>query len=122
MGAIAAVVTKKWDDGRMIHVLGTLAFSGAYVAAGDVLDFSGLEIPSAAVPALVQVNGRASGFKFNYVPGATQRLGKVKVMGQQPTDATAGIITLAEIAVAAYPAGITGDVNDFYAIFDKSSL
>jgi hypothetical protein len=30
-------------------------------------------------------------------------LGKVKIAGQQPTDATAGIITLAEIAAAGLP-------------------
>jgi hypothetical protein len=56
MGAIAATVTRKWDDGRMIHVIGTLVFSGNYVAAGDPLDFSGLEIPSAAVPVFCQAS------------------------------------------------------------------
>lgn len=113
--AIAVTVSDKWDDGKRLHAVGTLAFSGSYATGGDTLSFAGL-VPASRAPVLVQVEGMA-GFHYEVNLGSAINNSKVLVRGQEPTNATAGVIALTQLAAAAYPAGVTGDTVRFYAIF-----
>lgn len=125
--AIAIAVTSVSVDGNELRVKGKLTFSGNYVTGGDTIDWTtiiGKEVGPRVVilsglPVVVDVGG-SSGHEYGYVAGTTLANSKVKVFGQQPTSATAGIIPLDEIAAAAYPASITGDTNIQYeAVFPK---
>ncbi len=113
--AIAVTVTDKWDDGKRLHVIGTLAFSGNYATGGDTLSFAGKVYASRAALA-VQVQGIA-GFVYEVSLGTTIANNLVLVRGQEPTNATAGVIALTQHAAAAYVAGVTGDTVRFHAIF-----
>lgn len=116
--AVAATVTKEIDLGQAILQIGTLAFSGNYVAGGEVPTTSGRSgirsKMTTKAPLSVKIDGKA-GFEYEY----DRANEKVLVRGQEPTSATAGVIALSQIAVAAYPAGVTGDVVDYTAIFPK---
>ena len=113
--AIAVTVSDKWDDGKRLHVVGTLAFSGSYATGGDTLSFAGL-VPASRAPLVVRVSGQA-GFIYEVNIGSGIANSLVLVRGQEPTNATAGVIALTQLAAAAYPAGVTGDTVRFYAIF-----
>lgn len=110
--ALAATVTKHWDDGKVLHVVGTIAASGNYVASGDALSFVNTAIKSSRVPVHVEVHGIALGtaYSYRFVPGATQAAGLMLVIL---------VSTGAELAAGAYPAGVTGDTIRFYALFQK---
>lgn len=116
--AIAFTKTDEWDDGKRIHVLGTLTFSGNYLNGGEVPttgSTNGIRARgSRSAPKWVKIEGKA-GFEYDY----DRANEKVMVRAQEPTNAGAGVIALSQLAAAAYPAGITGDVVDVYAIFDK---
>ena len=117
--ALAVTINKVDAAQNSLYVRGTLVASGSYVAGGDTLDFSGKgDLPASIPPRDVFVHGVA-GFVYEFVRGTLLTNSKVKVRGQQPTSATAGVIALDEIAAAAYPAGVTGDTITFLAIFDK---
>lgn len=111
--ALAVTVTKHWDDGKILHVLGTITASGSYTTGGDTLSFADPKIKSASVPLFVNVIGSA-GYIYSFVPGTTQATGKLKVFA---APATAGPLT--EISQAAYPSGVTGDTIQFNALFVK---
>lgn len=105
---------------NFVHAAGTLAFSGSYVSGGDTLDFTGVadRLASSLAPVAIEVFGQ-SGFLYRGVPGTTLANSKVKVFGQEPTSATAGVIALTELGASAYPAGVTGDTVAFRATFRK---
>lgn len=113
--AIAVTITDRWNDGKRLHVSGTLAFSGNYATGGDTLDFTGKVLASRA-PVAVRVEGIA-GFRYEVNIGSGIGNSLVLVRGQEPTNATAGVIALTQLAAAAYPAGVTGDTVRFHAIF-----
>lgn len=115
--ALAATVTRVWHDGQQMHVLGTVAASGSYATGGDTLDLAVRGLPARNASRWVELQGE-SGFAYRWVPGSGISNGKVKVYGQEPTSATAGVIALSELAAGAYPTGITGDAIRFHAIFD----
>lgn len=88
-------------------------FSGNYVNNGDTMNLltatgdgphAGPELPD-----YFQIENPAGGLEYKVVPGTTNANHKVVVMGQQPTSATASIIPFDQLAVAAYPAGVTTD-------------
>lgn len=114
--ALAASVTKHWDDGKVLHVLGTITASGNYTTDGDTLSFVNAAIKSASVPLLVIVTGKA-GYTYVFVPGTTQANGKLLVFYCDYAASSAG--PLIQIPQAAYPAGVTGDTINFYALFKK---
>lgn len=116
--SLAISVTESWFDGQRQHVVGTITPSGNYATGGDALDFTSqhkIKSPKGRVPTHVEIQG-ASGFAYRWVPGTDLATGKVKVLGQEPTNATVGVIALTELAAAAYPAGVTGDTIRFHAI------
>lgn len=105
-----------WDDGKKIHVVGTLTVApGAdtYTAGGNALDFvanmvdgAGLGVPLPGIssqPFYVFVMGLAYFGQYN---PTTKKL-KLLAFGG------------AEVAAGAVPAGLSGDTITFYLIFDK---
>ena|SRR5690348_13345639 len=114
--ALTFTLVDTWDDGKRIHVTGTIAASGSYVSGGDTLDVSQARIMATSQPPIqgtVTVDGM-SGYDFVFSPGAAMNNGKVKVFQQ---GAAAG--AFAEVAAGAYPGAITSDTITFYGIFKK---
>ncbi len=111
--AIAVTITDRWNDGKRLHVSGTLAFSGNYATGGDTLDFTGKVLASRA-PVAVRVEGIA-GFRYEVNIGSGIANSLVLVRQYNYPAASAGPAT--ELSAAAYPAGVTGDTVRFHAIF-----
>ena len=114
--ALAFTLVDTWDDGKRIHVSGTVAASGSYTTGGDTLDLSQFPI-IAATQAPIQgtawMDGLA-GYDYVFTPGSAMNNGKVKVF-QQGSSAGA----FPELAAGAYPAAVTSDTLTFYGIFAK---
>jgi hypothetical protein len=114
--ALAFTLVDSWDDGKRIHVAGTISPSGSYSTGGDTLDLSqSLQVASTQAP----IQGTAwmdglSGYDFVFSPGSAMDSGKVKVFQQ---GGSAG--AFAELAASAYPGAITSDTVTFYGIFKK---
>ncbi|MFZ3217709.1 MAG: hypothetical protein WA192_16745 [Candidatus Acidiferrales bacterium] len=114
--ALTFSVVDTWDDGKRIHVSGTVAATGNYATGGDTLDLSQVPLIASDQP---PVQGTAwmdglAGFDYVVTPGAALNANKVKVF-QQGT--TAGAFP--ELASGAYPGAITADTITFYGIFKK---
>src|SRR5579871_6396467 len=98
--ALAFSLVDTWDDGKRVHVSGTVAASGNYASGGDTLDLSQAPlIASASAP----VQGTAwldglSGYDFVFSPGSAMNNGKVKVFQQ---GGSAGAFS--ELAADSYP-------------------
>lgn len=114
--ALAFTLVDTWDDGKRIHVAGTVAASGSYTTSGDALDLSqSLIVASTRAP----IQGAAwmdglSGYDFVFSPGAAIGNGKVKIFQQ-----ASGAGAFQELAAGAYPAAISSDTVTFYGIFKK---
>jgi hypothetical protein len=120
--ALAVTVTFVDRSNNALRVYGTIAASGNYTTGGDTLSFAGQDaIKSSSLPKFVSIQSQNSSghslWEYGYTPGTTQANGKMQVLGQQPTSATTGVIPFSELAAAAYPASITGDVITFEAVF-----
>jgi hypothetical protein len=103
--AVTATVTDHWEDGKRVHVIGTLAFSGSYATGGDTVTVSNLPlIKSASPPNWAEALGQSK-YKYIFILS-----GKVKIITPD---------TGAELAAGAYSATITQDTVLFYAIFPK---
>jgi len=114
--ALSFTLVDTWDDGKRIHVAGTVAASGNYSTGGDTLDLS--QFPAVAATQS-PIQGAAwmdglSGYDYVFAPGSAMNNGKVKIFQQ---GASAGAFP--ELAAGAYPGGITGDTITFYGIFKK---
>jgi hypothetical protein len=97
--------------GKQLYVAGVITASGSYTTGGDTLDLSNQSyIPSSQLPKQVSIFTQ-TGQVFNYafIRGTTLANSKVKIYGAGGTELTAG----------AYPAGITGDVIAFSAVYPK---
>ena len=105
-----------WDDGKKIHVVGTLVVApgpDTYTAGGNAVDFvanmvdgAGLGIPLPGIgaqPFYAEVQGLA------YIGQYNPSTKKLKMIAFGGTEAAAGAV----------PAGLSGDVITFYLIFDK---
>jgi len=112
--ALAFTLVDTWDDGKRIHVAGTVAASGNYATGGDTLDLSQAPV-IAATQAPVQgtawMDGLA-GYDYVFYPGSAMNNGKMKIFQQ-----SAGAFP--ELAAGAYPAAISSDSITFYGIFKK---
>lgn len=116
--ALIFTLVDSWDDGKRIHVAGTVAASGSYATGGDTLDLSVIEtlgVPTTKPPVAgtAWMDGLA-GYDYFFSPGVTISSSKVK-MFQQGSGAGA----FAELASGTYPAAITGDTLTFYGIFPR---
>lgn len=106
-------VKKRSMGGAGFIVHGDITASGNYAAGGEVLAPALAALhPTNKEPDYVDINSQA-GFVYQY--NFTTK--KMMVRGQEPTNAGAGVMALTELAAAAYPAGITGDVISFIAIW-----
>lgn len=103
--AVAATVFDQWNDMGRVTTLATLVFSGNYAAGGDLIDFANIQ-EGVVQPIWVDIRGKA-GYSYEYDFAA-----KKVIVRQQKDPAAAGgaDIPLPELAAAAYPAGVTGDV------------
>lgn len=114
--ALAFTLVDTWDDGKRIHVAGTVAASGSYSTGGDTLDLSQspqIAATQAPIQGTAWMDG-LSGYDFVFSPGSAMNSGKVKVFQQ---GGSAG--AFAELASGAYPGAITSDTITFYGIFRK---
>ncbi len=114
--ALTFSLVDTWDDGKRVHVSGTVAASGSYSTGGDTLDLSQFPIIAATQPPIqgtAWMDGQA-GYDYNFIPGSAMNNGKVKIFAQ---GTSAGAFP--ELAAAAYPGAISGDTITFYGIFKK---
>ena len=114
--ALTFTLVDTWDDGKRVHVAGTIAASGSYVSGGDTLDLSQFPAVAASRPPIqgaAWIDGLA-GYDYVFTPGSGMNNGKVKIF-QQGTSAGA----FPELAASAYPAAVTSDTITFYGIFKK---
>jgi hypothetical protein len=114
--ALAFTLVDTWDDGKRVHVAGTVAPSGSYSTGGDTLDLSQFPLIAATQP---PVQGTAwmdglAGYDYVFIPGSAMNNNKVKIFAQ---GASAGAFP--ELAAGSYPGAITGDTITFYGIFKK---
>jgi hypothetical protein len=114
--ALTFALVDTWDDGKRIHVTGTITPSGSYTTGGDTLDLSqypAVASTQAPIQGTAWLDGLA-GYNYVFAPGAATNNGKVKIFQQG-----SGAGAFPELASGAYPAAITGDVISFYGIFKK---
>jgi hypothetical protein len=114
--ALAFTLVDTWDDGKRIHVAGTVAASGSYTTGGDTLDLSQFPLiasDDAPIQGTAWMDGLA-GYDYVFTPGSAMNNGKVKIFAQ---GTSAGAFP--ELAAASYPSAITGDTITFYGIFPK---
>jgi len=109
-------VTKQWDDGKVLHVIGTVAIGASpltYQAGGIVMSFGGLINGATTPPLWCDVKGIA-GFKYEFNAGTTNANGLLLIR----VEAAVGTNTpLAEHSTAAIVSGVSGDTISFYAVF-----
>lgn len=136
--AIALAVLKRAKSPRGLHAVVQLTFSGNYAAGGEVVDFPLVVGYTSLQPDAVEIDGKA-GYKYEYDKATKKVLvrdhpafvitggqGAASALQINP-DSNAGVLgkTVAttrtipgrtlglimdELAAAAYPAGVTGDV------------
>ena len=114
--ALTFSLVDTWDDGKRIHVSGTIAASGNYATSGDTLDLSQFPIiatTQAPIQGTAWTDGLA-GYDYVFYPGTAMNNGKVKIFQQG-----SGAGAFAELASGAYPSAITSDTITFYGIFAK---
>jgi len=114
--ALTFTLVDTWDDGKRVHVTGTIAASGNYTTGGDTLDLSQAPLIAstrAPIQGSAWMDGLA-GYDYVFTPGPAMSNGKVKIFAQ---GAAAGAFP--ELAAGAYPAAITADTITFYDIFAK---
>ncbi|MGH9746911.1 MAG: hypothetical protein ACRD59_12485 [Candidatus Acidiferrales bacterium] len=114
--ALTFSLVDTWDDGKRIHVAGTIAASGNYSANGDTLDLSqspGIVSTQPPISGAAWMDGIA-GYDYVFIPGAAMNSNKVKIFQQ---GASAGAFP--ELVAGAYPGAIAGDSITFYGIFKK---
>jgi hypothetical protein len=115
--ALTFSLVDTWDDGKRIHVSGTVAASGNYVTGGDTLDLSQFPLIAAAQAPILGtawMDGLA-GYDYVFSAGATLNANKVKMFACAATLQAA----FPELAAGSYPAAISGDTITFYGIFKK---
>ncbi|HEV2287397.1 MAG TPA: hypothetical protein VGR81_00425 [Candidatus Acidoferrales bacterium] len=116
--ALAFTLVDYWDDGKRIHVAGTISASGNYATGGDTLDLT--EIGSLGIPTTQPpIQGTAwmdglAGYDYVFSSGTAINSNKVKMFEQA---GSAG--AFAELASGAYPAAISADTITFYGIFPR---
>ena len=120
--AVAVAVTDMNVQDKYVTLYGTITPSGSYATGGDTLNITGATLPPGAsipftgLPVSFWIFGQTiSGYVYSYVWGTTNANGK---LGVQQNAAGAG--ALAQIAAAAYPAGVTSDVIRFEATYRKA--
>ncbi len=114
--ALIFTLVDTWDDGKRIHVCGTVSATGNYTTGGDTLDLSQFPIVASTRPPLAGTSWMdgLAGYDYVFSPGTALNANKVKMFQQA---ASAG--PFAELATGAYPTAIQNDTITFYGIFKK---
>lgn len=108
--AIATTVTRQFDNGQSLEVIGNLALSGNYASGGVAIPWTGVNIKSTQLPVFVHVQGNG-GYFYEYVVATAKLI----------TRECAASATLApEIAATTYPVGVSGDTITYRAVFPKN--
>ena len=115
--ALTFSLVDTWDDGKRIHVSGTVAATGNYVTGGDTLDLSQFPVIASA---LAPIQGTAwmdglAGYDYVFIPGAAMNSNKVKMFAS----ARAAQAAFPELTGGAYPSAITADTITLYGISKK---
>ena len=110
--SLALTITDHWEDGKRVHVTGTLTGGGTYATGGDTVPFNNPLIKSGSAPIWFQA--QVGSYNCVGLPGAflsTPPNAKLQIFVD-----TSGL----ELAAGAYPAAlqVAGAIN-FYAIFPK---
>lgn len=101
-----------WDDGKRLHVCGTIDFdTGDYAAGGIAMPLAHDKIKSDRAPVHVRIAG-AAGVIYHYVKSTK----KVQIFCNS-AGGTNG--TLTEHTTAQLISGVSSDTINFYAIFPK---
>lgn len=114
VATVTVTVKHSYVDSKMLHVIGTLAITASaatYASNGLTVDFGLSAIKAQRAPQFVRIVGQSkvdaqTNYVYKYVPGTTNRNGKVKIFTGD-----------AELAAAATPAGVSGDTIDFEAVW-----
>lgn len=91
--AVTSTVTHSDVTGRSRVKRGTITFDASYPAGGEAFDGNDIGLPTLES---LSFNQGEDGFVFHW--DATNE--KIVVFGQEPTNATAGVIGLSEVAAA----------------------
>ena len=104
------------NDQFLEYLFFSVAATGNYTTGGDTLSFQGVSttLISPFAPLQATINGQG-GFIYQFIPGADQTSGKVKVL-----TGAAAQSPLAELTQAAYPAGVKNDVITGIASFARA--
>lgn len=95
MSVTVNAITDQWNDGKRLHVIGTLAFTGNYTSGGDTLDFGAGGVESSAAPLIVFVEA-LSGFRQLVKPanlGTDSHTSKLQTFGGASDAAATGTLT-----------------------------
>jgi len=114
VSTLTVAVKQTWSDGKMLHVIGTItiqASPGTYPTGGFTLNLNDPLIKAQRTPVVCYITpqalqGAQALYEYTYVPGSNNTNGKLKIF-------TAG----AEVAAGATPAGVSGDIILFEALF-----
>lgn len=99
-----------WSDGKMYHVYGTLTLTASpatYLTGGLPVNFASPLIKATRAPKIVNLNSQ-NGYIYSYVPGTDNTNGLLKIFTAIGTELGNAV---------AIPAGNSGDVIQFEAIF-----
>lgn len=83
--ALTFSIVDTWDDGKRIHVSGTVVATGNYTTGGDTVDLSQVPIIASAQPPIqgtAWMDGLA-GYDYIFSPGAAMNSNKVKIFQQE---------------------------------------
>ncbi len=114
--ALTFNVVDTWDDGKRIHLAGTVLASGSYTTGGDTLDLSQNPIVASSQPPIqgtAWMDGLA-GYDYVFYGGSAMNNGFVKIFQQG-----SGAGAFQELAAGSYPGAIASDTITFYGIFKK---
>ncbi|MFI5420537.1 MAG: hypothetical protein ACHQ1H_06180, partial [Nitrososphaerales archaeon] len=99
---VTITVKQVWFDGKMLHVLGLVAFgAGTYPAGGLTMPLNDPLIKAQRTPQKVEIAAQAAQsaqalYEYTYIPGSDNTNGLVKIF-------TAG----AEVSAGSTPSGVT---------------
>ena len=89
--SVSAVITDQWSDGKRLHVIAAITFSGNYVAGGDTLDLGSAGVRSGSRPLYVDFS-QLRQFELGFFPTDLVAAGRVVVFLKSAQAAT-GTIT-----------------------------
>ena len=82
--ALTFSLVDTWQDGKRVHVTGTVAASGSYATGGDTVDLSQFPIVAstqAPIQGTAWMDGLA-GYDYVFAPGTALNNAKVKIFAQ----------------------------------------